>query len=240
MGIFSKLILLFMTVFVLSACGSSPEYSDSTSGADEAGKAIEGRQVMFSRLSDLNYQSGVNNYRISPYDLIAVDVFQAEELSQEVRVNPNGNIALPLVGTMKAAGLTQEQLTQTIKSKLSAKYMQNPQVSVFIKEFNDQEVTVEGEVKKPGVYPIKGKMTLVQAIAKSEGLSDLADENKVILFRAPGKAYLLSMDAIRKGQMKDPYLKSNDKIIVQTSRSRRWIKDVTGAIRGVVAPVSFF
>jgi polysaccharide export outer membrane protein len=234
---YKKLVILFITAFMLTACGSSPEYSESSQADD---KAVEGREVMFSSLSELTYQSGVNDYRISPYDLIAIDVFQAEELSQEVRVNPNGNISLPLVGTIKAAGLTQEQLMQTIKVKLATQYMQNPQVSVFIKEFNDQEITVEGEVKKPGVYPIKGKMTLVQAIAKSEGLSSLADEDKVILFRGENKAYLLSIDAIRKGKMKDPYLKSNDKIIVQTSRSRRWIKDVTGAIRGFVSPVSFF
>lgn len=220
----------------ISACGSNTTSTSSKANQDK----LNGQELMFSELSELNYQSGVNSYRISPYDLLTIDVFQAEELSQEIRVNPDGNISLPLIGVIKATGLTQEQLTQSIKSKLSEKYIQNPQVSLFIKEFNNQEVTVGGEVKKPGVFPIKGKMTLLQAVAKAEGLSDLADKNKVILFRMPQKAYLLSLDSIRQGNMKDPYLKSNDKIIVQTSNSRRWIKDVTGAIRGVVAPVSFF
>jgi len=228
--------ILLITINFIAACGSnSPSPSSENSQAKP-----NGQELMFSNLSDLNYQSGVNNYRISPYDLLTIDVFQAEEMSQEIRVNPNGNIALPLVGTIKAAGLTQEQLTQSIKTKLAAKYIQDPQVNLFIKEFNNQEITVGGEVKKPGVFPIKGKMTLLQAVAKAEGLSELADKDKIILFRMPQKAYLLSLDSIQQGKMKDPYLKSNDKIIVQTSNSRRWIKDVTGAIRGVVSPVNFF
>lgn len=233
---FKKTVVIIFLTSSLNGCGDhNPHISTESNQVN-----INEKELLFSNISELNYQSGINNYIISPYDLLTIDVFQAEELSQEIRVNPNGNISLPLIGTLKAAGQTQEQLSHTIKNKLAEEYIQNPQVNLFIKEFNNQQITVGGEVKKPGIFPVKGKMTLLQAIAKAEGISELADKDKIILFRSPQKAYLLSLDSIRQGKMKDPYLKNNDKIIVQTSNSRKWIKDVTGTIRGVVAPVAFF
>ena len=121
------------------------------------------------------------------------------------------------------------QLENQIKAKLQQKYLQNPEVNLFIKEYTAQRVTVEGEVQKAGVFPIKGELTLLQAIALSGGLSDLADPMKTVLFRKDknlSKAYLINLNAVRAGTARDPYVRNDDRIIVHRSNSRFWLKEV--------------
>ena len=215
-----------LLVFLLVACSSSPDSSvdNNSAGNNKAG------QIKFSSLSELNYTAAPNVYHISPHDLLDISVFQAEELSKEVRVNPNGYISLPLIGKIKAAGSTQEQLQSRITSALKKSYLQNPQVTIFIKEYTNQRVTVSGDVKKPGIFPIRGQMSVLQAIAQAEGLDELAKPTEVILFRKDNanrtKAYLLNLKEINKGLNRDPYLKNEDKVIVQRSGGRQWLKDI--------------
>ncbi len=220
---FLTFIFLSSLLVLLSACSSS-----TSSRSSDGGKATSG--IKFSSLSELNYTSAPNTYHISPHDLLEIKVFQADELSQDVRVNPNGYISLPLIGKMKAAGLTQEQLQSAITSALKRTYLQNPQVSIFIKEYTNQRVTVSGDVKKSGIFPIRGEMTVLQAIAQAEGLDELAKPTEVILFRKSNKgqikAYLLNLKDINSGANKDPYLQNEDKIIVQRSGARQWLKDI--------------
>src|SRR5690606_32406111 len=111
-------------------------------------------------------------YRIGAQDLLEVSVFGVKDLKQEVRVNSNGQISLPLIGGVMAGGKTIPELEQHIATKLQDGYLQNPQVSVFVKEFTSQQVTVSGTVKKPGIYPLTGKTSLLQALAMAEGLTD--------------------------------------------------------------------
>jgi polysaccharide export outer membrane protein len=111
---------------------------------------------------------------------------------------------------------------------LGKKYLQDPQVTVFMESLTNQRVTLEGQMKKPGVYPIAGSATLLQAIAMGEGLSDLADPTKIVLFRRSGnqtKAYNLNVNAIRDGKMRDPYVRGDDRIIVHRSDSRYWLRE---------------
>ena len=98
-----------------------------------------------------------------------VSVFKVPELSKSVQVADTGTINLPLVGEVPAAGKTAQEVEQDLTKKLGAKYLQNPQVTVFVKEYNSQRVTIEGAVKKPGVYPVRGKTSLLQFIAMAEG-----------------------------------------------------------------------
>ncbi len=112
----------------------------------------------------------VEDYRIGSQDLLELQVFGIDALNRTVRVNSRGFISLPLVGLVQAAGLTSEELEEALAAKLAQDYLQNPQVSVFIKEFTSQRVTVEGAVKKPGVYPLKGRTSLLQTLATAERL----------------------------------------------------------------------
>ncbi|PWQ95790.1 SLBB domain-containing protein [Leucothrix pacifica] len=163
-------------------------------------------------------------YRIGPSDLLNIKVFQASELSGEVRVDQRGSITLPLIGNIRVAGLTQVQAEQRLAQLLGANLLQNPQVSVFIKEFTNQRVTVEGEVRKPGVYPLSGQVTLLQAIAMSGGLGERAKVDTVAVFRKQGsghRVYYVDIDLIREGQANDPFVRNDDRIVIQRMETQR-------------------
>lgn len=175
-------------------------------------------------MRELARNSGNAIYKIGPSDLLAIKVFQADELSGEVRVNQAGSITLPLIGNITVAGLTQVQAEQRLAQLLGANYLQNPQVSVFIKEHTNQRVTLEGEVRSSGVYPLNGKVTLLQSIALAGGLGEQADTEAVAVFRKLGsgnRVYYVDLGLIRDGQANDPYVQNDDRIVIQRLEEQR-------------------
>ncbi|WP_158637261.1 polysaccharide biosynthesis/export family protein [Arenimonas daejeonensis] len=186
--------------------------------------------------------TGVSDYRIGALDLLQVSVFQLEDLDREVRVNSSGMISLPLIGTVAAGGKTVPELEQEIAKQLSEEFLQNPHVSVFVKEFTSQRITVEGAVNKPGIFPITGKTSLLQAVAMSEGLTILADPTAVVVFRTiEGKrmAALFDLRAIRAGNAEDPLVYGDDIIVVDQSGGKTAIKAITDTLRGFVGFTTF-
>ena len=179
-----------------------------------------------------------NDYRIGVRDLVEVKVFQAEELNHISRVDSSGYISLPLLGRMHIANLTVSDAEKMIESGLKESYLQDPHVTVFIQEYESQRITVEGWVTKPGVYPLKGKTTLLQAIAEAQGLDKLADAEEVVIFRRleGGKiaGYKMDITQIRGGVLKDPVLNPNDVIVVPQNGSRALLNDVTKTLRGFI------
>jgi polysaccharide export outer membrane protein len=166
---------------------------------------------------------GVSEYRIGPQDLLKISVFGVAELSQEVRVNSNGQISLPLIGNLQAGGRTIQELEHDIASKLAQGYLQSPQVSVFVKEYTSQRVTVEGAVKKPGIYPLTGRTTLLQVIATAEGLDELANPQGIMVFRViKGKKMgaVFNLAQIRHGAAEDPQIYGDDIVVVDQSGSK--------------------
>lgn len=162
---------------------------------------------------------GTTPYKIGPQDVLDISVFKVPELSKTVQVADSGSINLPLVGEVPAAGQTAQDVERELTKQLGAKYLQNPQVTVFVKEYNSQRVTIEGAVKKPGVYPIRGRSTLLQAIATAEGLTDVA-QSEVVIFRETNGARTAAkfdIEAIRSGAAQDPQLMQGDTIVVATS-----------------------
>ena len=113
-----------------------------------------------------------NVYRIGPFDVLDISVFQVPELTKSVQVADSGTINLPLVGEVHVAGRTPQQLEHDLTARLGAEYLQNPQVTVVVKEYNSQNVTISGAVKKPGVYPIRGRTTLLQMVALAGDLDE--------------------------------------------------------------------
>jgi polysaccharide export outer membrane protein len=166
----------------------------------------------------------IDDYHIGPSDLLEISVFQVPDLSRTVRVNARGGLTMPLIGEVQAGGLTGQQLEKLIAQKLQETYLQDPQVSVFIKEFVSQRVTVSGSVNKAGVFPISGKTTLMQAIAMAGGLEKFADENDIKIFRTGqnGTREVLNFDLepIRKGEAEDPELRTSDVVVVARSDGR--------------------
>ena len=162
---------------------------------------------------------GSSAYKIGPQDVLDVAVFKVPELARSVHVADTGTVNLPLLGEISAAGKTTRDLEQDLAKRLGAKFLQSPQVSVQVKEYNSQRVTVEGAVKKPGVHALKGKTSLLQLVAISGGLDPVSDSTVVVFRRTDGKRYAarFEVDQIRKGSKEDPTILPGDVIVANSS-----------------------
>jgi polysaccharide export outer membrane protein len=182
------------------------------------------------------------DYRIGPDDLLEVQVFGVDSLTRSVRVNSRGFISLPLIGNLQVGGLTAQQAEALVVSKLAESYLQDPQVSLFIKEYTSQRVTIEGAVNRPGVYPLHGTTTLLQALAVAGGQGSLSDMSQVMLFRSDtsGRRETLVYDVerIRGGEMSDPEVLNEDLIVVKRSPARVFFKD--SIVRDLIDTVNPF
>lgn len=161
----------------------------------------------------------ISDYQIGALDLIEVKVLYADNISRTVRVDSQGNISLPLIGVVKAANLTSYQLEQVIADMLSKDLLQNPQVSVFIKEFTSQRMNVQGAVKRAGMFDIQGHATLMQALSMAGGLDEKGNEKKIKVIRrlATSGAETLEFDMseIRLNKISDPLLQNGDIVVVE-------------------------
>jgi polysaccharide export outer membrane protein len=132
--------------------------------------------------SDLFDDDSASDYRIGRQDLLEITVFDVEELSQTVRVANDGTIRMPLLGLIEVAGHTKSEVEERIAEQLADGYVQDPQVTVFIKEYESKKVAVSGAVKSPGRYEMLGQKTLLEMISEAGGLDkDLGKE--IIIFR---------------------------------------------------------
>lgn len=137
----------------------------------------------------------VKAYRIGPGDLLEIKVFEVEQLNQVVRVSEDGTVTLPLLGQVRIEGSTQSGVVQKLTALLQAKYVKNPQVTVFIKEYKNQQVAVIGAVEKPGSYELVGRKNLLQVISQAGGLTDQAsDEIFVLRGGQNGKTSSIAID----------------------------------------------
>jgi polysaccharide export outer membrane protein len=121
-------------------------------------------------------------YRLGPEDVIEVFVWKEPELSTTVTIRPDGRISLPLANELEASGKTAAELQTEITTRLS-KYVVQPVVNVMVKQVNSLKISVLGEVRRPDVYKIKNRVTVLDAIAMAGGFTDLARPNKVIVLR---------------------------------------------------------
>ncbi len=179
-------------------------------------------------------------YRIGAFDRLAISVFGVPELTQEVQVDASGRIALSLVGSLQAAGRSAEQLSGDIAAQLRGRYVRDPKVAVNVAETVSQVVTVEGEVREPGLYPVIGSMTLMRAVASAKGLGEFARLEDVVVFRKVGGqdlAALYNLGAIRRGSYPDPAVYADDVVIVGNSPSRRLFRDLLAAAPLLTTPI---
>lgn len=181
-------------------------------------------------------------YRVGPNDLLDIEVLNLENGKRTVRVNAAGYITLPLIGSITVAGLTQQQVEQHIATLYGEKYLQDPQVSVFIREFTTERITVDGAVAKPGIYPLVGQMTLLRVIALAGGFGQIANSSQVMLFRqgtdGNRQVATFDVDRIRAGKEADPPIRGDDLIVVQRDSARALIKD--SIFRDVVDSINPF
>jgi polysaccharide export outer membrane protein len=173
------------------------------------------------------------DYKIAPLDTLKISVFQVPDLSGDFEVDLTGHIALPLLGNVKAVDLTTAELDRRLTQQLGAKYLQSPDVSVGVKSSTRRTVTVDGSVRQPGMVPINGPMTLMQAIAMARGTDENANPRRVAIFRQiEGKRAAAAFDlvSIRRGQMEDPKIYSGDIIVVDGSKVRAIQREILTAL----------
>jgi len=126
--------------------------------------------------------SNASEYRLGPDDVIDVFVWKEPELTTTAIIRPDGRISLPLTNDIEASGKTVVQLQRDVTEKLR-EFIAQPVVSVIVKQVNSLKISVLGEVRKPDVYRIKNRVTVLDAIAMAGGFSDLAKQNKVVVIR---------------------------------------------------------
>lgn len=180
-------------------------------------------------------------YLVGPFDKLKIDVFGIKEMSdREVQVDASGRISFPLVGSFEVAGLTPLEVEDQLEQRLQRSFVRDPQVTVNLMETVSQVITVDGQVVKPGLYPVLGRMTLMQAVATAQGTSEFAKLEDVVVFRnADGKRYaaLYNLASIRRGYYDDPEMYAGDVIVVGESNSRRMFRDILATAPLLTAPI---
>lgn len=180
-------------------------------------------------------------FSLGPYDKLNIEVFGIPELvARDILVDANGAVSFPLAGSINVLGLTPAQAEQAIAARLTQAYIRDPRVTVNVVESVSHAVTIDGQVKRPGQYPIAGGMTLLRSVSLAEGVTENARLNDVVVFRTVGGqryAALYNLGAIRRGRYRDPEIYANDIIMVGDSASRRLFRDLVTAIPAVLTPI---
>lgn len=177
---------------------------------------------------------------IGPFDTLVIEVVGIADLSREVRVDSDGRISLPIAGVVDVGRKTPAEVADLVTARLRAGFVRNPQVIVNVKEIESQTVTVDGGVNRPGIYPIKGDMTMMRAVARAEGLNNSARERHVVIFRKVGgreMAALYDLQAIRLGAYADPAVYPNDIVVVGSSQARQLFPQLLQTGAALLSPV---
>ncbi|MFA6031721.1 MAG: polysaccharide biosynthesis/export family protein [Myxococcota bacterium] len=233
---FAGITVALLVSLTTSACTStsSPTSADALQLTSSSAKLSTGGALKV--VKDLpppqNTQNG-SEQPLSPDDVLEVNVFQVDNLNRTVQVDSGGQISLPLIGTVTAAGKTVRQLENEIETAYGAKYLQSPDVTVFVKESIGQRITVDGEVRKAGIYPVAGTASLIDAVALAGGFSPIGDAGKVFVYRNIGQNTLVAnynVDAIRAGKSQNPRIYGGDKVVVFASKSKIALNNLKDAL----------
>lgn len=235
-GLIAATILISL---VAAACTSTGDAGNSgAAGASlahtgvRAGETDGDLRVVEVLPPPLNTHDGADQ-PLAASDVLEVDVFQVDDLDRTVQVDSSGQISLPLIGSVQAAGKTVRALEQEIESAYGGNYLQSPEVTVFVKESFGQRVTVDGEVAKAGIYPVTGRSTLLEIIAVAGGVREIADPTKIYVFRDHGGQRLVAnfnVEQIRSGKSSDPRIYGGDVVVVFTSQSRVAMRNLREAL----------
>lgn len=183
---------------------------------------------------------GRYQFRLGPLDRISVEDSGIAESLRELVIDPQGFVSFPYAGPVEAQGLTAAELAVRIEEQMRRRYVRNPQIVVNLVEVNSNLITVEGQVRQPGQYPLARETTLAQAVAKAGGEGELARISTIILFReVEGQEYvgLYDLRAIRYGNYADPVVFPGDRIVIDESRSRRFFDTFQGVSNLLTTPL---
>ena len=231
-----KLLVVLLSALALSACASTPPLG----GASDL-TVVSTDTMPAPTRADL--VSASRPYLIGPYDKLSITVFGIDDLSSEVQIDASGRLSFPLIGVIEAAGMPPGELADVIEQRLRGQFVRDPQVTVNLVETVSQVITVDGQVVRPGLYPVVGRMTLMRAVATSGGTSEFAKLEDVVIFRTVEGQQMVGMynlEGIRRGNYADPEVYANDVIVVGDSVARRRFRDILQAAPLITNPLIIF
>lgn len=199
----ASLSTAFLLVFLASGCSSNrPEATSAPGSADDGASA----------------ELDLTGYQIAADDIIDVSVWEEPELESSVVVRPDGAITLPLIGSLKAAGRTTEELTGVLTQKYS-QFIPDPVLTVSIKEIRGLKVYVTGRVQRPGEYRFGRYVDVLQAIAMAGGLTPFANGKAIRILRRNGaeeQTFDFNYNKVRRGLNRDQniLLRPGDTVMV--------------------------
>lgn len=207
---FLAILAIPAACLLLEACGGSRRVESIPAGG-------EAYQVV----PPPDPQEAPRPYVIGPRDVVGIEVFQEPDFSQEaVAVDNTGNIQMPFIGKITAAGQTPDELGSVIAARLRTRYIVNPQVVVTVVRQATRFVTIEGQIKEPGVYEIDDSYTLLSVIARGKSPTKTAKLDEIVIFRNVGgqrMAGRFNLNDIRGGRAPDPKLQGGDVIVIGNS-----------------------
>ena len=158
-------------------------------------------------------------YLIGAEDVLGVLFWREKDISGDVIVRPDGKITLPLLNDVQAAGLTTDQLRAAL-TEAAAKYVEDPNVTVVVRQINSRRVFITGQINKPGPYPLSPGLTVMQLIATAGGLTEFADSKNILIMRTEnGKqiAYRFNYKEVLEGKklQQNIELKPGDTVAVK-------------------------
>ncbi|WP_114521332.1 polysaccharide biosynthesis/export family protein [Altererythrobacter sp. ZODW24] len=166
---------------------------------------------------------------LGPGDVLSIDVLREPELSTDrITVDPTGKIEMPLVGEVLVTGLTTGELNDLLTNRLGARYLRDPRIAVNLVERRAQTITVEGEVQKPGIFPVTGEISLLGALALAESPTELAKADEIFVFRKVDGAQMgarFDLRQLRSGLAPDPQILPGDVVVVGFSSQRSAFQD---------------
>ena len=230
----TKSLALLLLLSVMAGCTSTPKL-----GGDPQLRVLPATELPAPSRTDFSLPS--SPYYVGAFDKLTIDVFGIPELSQrQVQVDASGRISFPLAGAVDVAGKTPGEISEQLARALKANYVRAPQVTVNLTDTVSQLLTVEGQVTKPGQYPVIGRMTLLRAMAVAGGTTEFSKLNDVIIFRTvQGErlAALYDLNAIRHGKYADPDVYANDVVMVGDLSGRRLFKDILQIVPLLTTPL---
>ena len=183
---------------------------------------------------------------VGSFTELSIDVYGVPDLQRDILTDGEGKFSFPLVGVLDGAGKSPTQLASEIEEKLRGRFVRDPRVTVNFKSSSNplhllsQAVTVDGQVQRPGQYPLVGRATLMRAVSLAGGLTELAKLDDVLVFRkVENRQYvgIYNLQAIRRGNYADPEIFPNDVIVVGDSSQRRLFEDIIKAATLLSTPL---
>ena len=156
-----------------------------------------------------------NKYLIGPEDILFIKVWRENDFTMPVAVRPDGKITMPLIGEIQAAGQTPMQLTKAL-AELLTKYINNPDVTVFVTDVRSKKYYILGEVNRAGPFPLVTPTTVLEALGNAGGFREFANTKKIKILRGDKVFNFNYNDVTRAKHMEQNiYLENGDKIIVR-------------------------